>query len=782
MDINKLKAFTMAEVMVLLLTLSIMLAAFAPVMTKRQLNVASDNIWSFVPIDQELDSYYDTLEQSLPAQAFVGISPANSLAVSQAVQNDNNKVAYSKLIIRPSNKLPSSKQNQIMFRAGASELGEQVGNLFAGASNLLLGGEYSNLRVHNDDVFDNQTFPSARKAAFGNTAFGYNSLSGLINGQYNTAIGYYAMYELKTGKFNTAIGANAAKKLTDNENNTIIGYKAATDLSFKKTGSTSYGNNNTIIGLEAMAGADTSAKIEANTVLGYKAFYNPKGTSIGNTVAGYNVFSGGEDSSYNTVIGNNSMMNLTKGNYNTAFGYNSCNSLLAGDNKTCIGANAGSPRVSDNKTPFSNLFTGNYDRVFIGAMPRDIISNVYDPPAAVLEVHNIPTRVNKDSLPIENVGNESVVINGNLIVRGQAYFEAPILRNGTGDAIKRKYDKNYLSYFEHTPKGLVAFKLEKAFDGGYMFYGYDGADRTEKSYQVCKGRCKRHDFNEVSPNCICTTMSSTHCDHHTTYVDNLDHFFPVSTSYDWVEPSVFPSNVDTGIYDWCYGKMSTWGSQYTDEYVVNSNGKKMSCTAILEYNPSFKHGVKRVSKYDFNIPYKDGDRMKSFILRTDKPLAHMRDLRTDSASYDADWKSNPDAAVTSCCPDLKRSDSRLKNIGKKFTAGLEEIKRLNIYNYTFKDDASKRPHVGVIAQDLKVIFPDAVTKDEHGYYQIRWDEMFYALINSIKTVHSRVQKLSLKIASEQQRIHNLKVSNAKMNAQLDKLENELVQLEKKKHR
>ena len=40
-----------------------------------------------------------------------------------------------------------------------------------------------------------------------------------------------------------------------------------------------------------------------------------------------------------------------------------------------------------------------------------------------------------------------------------------------------------------------------------------------------------------------------------------------------------------------------------------------------------------------------------------------------------DWNT-PDGYTNSCCPDLK-SDSRLKNIGEKFTAGLDEIKRLN---------------------------------------------------------------------------------------------------------
>ena len=57
----------------------------------------------------------------------------------------------------------------------------------------------------------------------------------------------------------------------------------------------------------------------------------------------------------------------------------------------------------------------------------------------------------------------------------------------------------------------------------------------------------------------------------------------------------------------------------------------------------------------------------------------------------------------------KSSDRRLKNVGEVFTGGLNKIKQLKVYNYTFKEDENKTPRVGVIAQDLQKVFPDAVT-------------------------------------------------------------------------
>ena len=51
------------------------------------------------------------------------------------------------------------------------------------------------------------------------------------------------------------------------------------------------------------------------------------------------------------------------------------------------------------------------------------------------------------------------------------------------------------------------------------------------------------------------------------------------------------------------------------------------------------------------------------------------------------------------------SDRRLKNVGEKFTGGLDKIKKLEVFNYTFKKDEAKTPHVGVIAQVLKKSIP-----------------------------------------------------------------------------
>ena len=105
------------------------------------------------------------------------------------------------------------------------------------------------------------------------------------------------------------------------------------------------------------------------------------------------------------------------------------------------------------------------------------------------------------------------------------------------------------------------------------------------------------------------------------------------------------------------------------------------------------------------------------------------------------------------------SDRRLKYMGKESTSGLDKIKQLKVFNYTFKKDKTKTPHVGVIAQDLQKVFPDAVKKGTDGFLSIRFEDMFYAMINAIK-------ELDLKYQAQEKRINELE-------ARIERLEDKI---------
>ncbi len=137
-------------------------------------------------------------------------------------------------------------------------------------------------------------------------------------------------------------------------------------------------------------------------------------------------------------------------------------------------------------------------------------------------------------------------------------------------------------------------------------------------------------------------------------------------------------------------------------------------------------------------------------------------------TYDADRYV---AGVEQSTPNL--SDRRLKTVGKAFIGGLNEIKKLEVFNYTFKSDKSKTPRVGVMAQDLQKIFPNAVVKGDDGFLRIRMEDMFYAIVNAIKELDAKIETLKA------QEVAVLKDKVTKLEKENKALERRIADLEKK---
>lgn len=815
MKYNKLKAFTLAELMILLLTLSIIMAAFAPVFTRRYNNAAADDVWSYVLSDDNEDSYYDVINKNNTAQAYIGLTPTDQ-AVAVEMVKSGSKILYSKLIIAAGNNVKygatRKKQNQILFRyadAQNDKDGDAVAALFADGTNLLLGGLY------NGNV-----------SGSANTSYGVKTFESLSTGNRNTAVGYNVLNKISSGNDNTVSGRNAATKLTSGYGNTVFGTNAYNENT---------GSLNTAAGFSAMSDGNGSGS--KNTILGYKAGNNLS-SGTGNTAIGPMALQSLTSGSYNTAVGYSSMTNLTTGSYNTAVGAFSCNSsnLTSSSYKTCIGYNSGNSGMS-------SLYSSDYERVFIGGAPAEYVFEYgSDKPAAVMEVHNI--NGSSKTYPIPYLGDSSVVINGNLIVRGNSYFETPLKRpsnirqafveNGGNENSKDEL------YDAHIPKGLVLYWLnDKTFKTkngtARVFQAYDGIQRTEPSWETCRGGCGRgsHAFNDVRPNCICTAVNSQSFDktgytigrsmtHFDTTYDRYERNTTIkgSTSYDWASKTFVlsgssydqrsPYNGTNKIYPSYFGGDSVSCNNFWDRNSDSSGASQASesnSPSAQDSNPTpyVNNGAyykdRSFDKYIYleRRPTRcrggydnDGDcRSWEYGLKgTDKPYAHLR-LRHQVGGVNIN---------TSCCPiltnetytnanspykdlhahpdwDFQLSDKRLKNIGNKFTAGLDEVRKLNVYNFTFKTDKNKVPQVGVMAQDLRLVFPNAVEKDKDGYYHIRWDEMFYAAINSVKSLYAKAENLIVRIAKDKQRITNLKDENSELNSKLDLLEKEIAKLE-----
>ncbi len=109
------------------------------------------------------------------------------------------------------------------------------------------------------------------------------------------------------------------------------------------------------------------------------------------------------------------------------------------------------------------------------------------------------------------------------------------------------------------------------------------------------------------------------------------------------------------------------------------------------------------------------------------------------------------------------SDVRLKNILGKYEKGLNEIVELQPVRFTYQKDnprqlPSDKEQVGFIAQEVKEIFPEAVTEGTDGYLDFNIHAISVAMINAIR---------------------ELKAENEKQKAEINKLEDRISKLENK---
>ena len=396
-------AYTIAEVMIVLLILTVIFAAFAPIITKRKLSSykSSNAIWNKYNETKGFDAYFDPSNTKNTGTAFFGVKPDSHGAVTSTL------TPLSRVVIRSGPVTSGNKlQRQIQFRFGrlSGNAAEKKYGKFAGTwlmdrQNVLLGGAYPNIDNTPDNI-----------EARDNVAIGYQSMNALKNAQGNTALGLSALSENISGKYNTAIGYNA--------------------------GSTLHADYNTYIG----AGAGEKASGSRNTAVGYQAGYNNSGSvnvfvgaNAGRTGSGsYNVGIGYDalrsvSGNYNVAIGTGALKNLTTGSYNTAIGYNACSEVTTGSHKTCIGYNSGpgantqtsyksatgSWSSGQTVSDYLGSKTDNLERTYIGGRPYNYGGD------AVMEIHNVG---GTNSNLINNPGvksNTTTVINGNLIVRGR---------------------------------------------------------------------------------------------------------------------------------------------------------------------------------------------------------------------------------------------------------------------------------------------------------------------------------------------------------------------------
>lgn len=416
---NKKRAYTLAEIMLVILVLSIIFAAMAPIFTKRKITqyTGKYNVWSYVN-KINFDAFYDPGSPKLTGQLFFGVTPSSASAVTSEF------MPLSKIVVRAGNVTSDEKlQRHIQFRYGrtvADRDGKFAGSWYVNRKNILLGGSYVDLHANEST------------GARDNVAVGYDALTKLTTGKSNIAIGHRALASLTGNKNNVAIGDMAGEETT-NDNNVFIGFGAGRKNKKGKTVAIGYkagqgpasGEQNLFVGAYSGGGAYQESAITSSQ------------PGVGNTAVGMGALANITTGERNIAVGFNALGSLTSGNNNVAIGYNACNEITVQSNKTCIGYNSG-PKIAKSdlrpKGGYNAELSGSefllwspadgkpiaddVERVYIGGSPRNYGGD------AILEIHN-PQSTNQDFADKNGTSiasSTTTIINGNLIVKGRPYF------------------------------------------------------------------------------------------------------------------------------------------------------------------------------------------------------------------------------------------------------------------------------------------------------------------------------------------------------------------------
>ena len=645
-------AFTLAEMMVVLLIMSIVLACMAPVMTtkmKAEQNVQTSP-WKWVQqgAGRDLDAYFGN----------------GNLQMAHIGQTQRGAADNAKLVINN-----SDFNNLLLFKNGDNVLGHlrinndglnlstennqaiTIGhNVDGGFGSVAIG---SNIMTH----IDHHNQPSG----YYNIALGVDVLSANTLGYYNEAIGWRALALNTTGHDNVAVGVAPLSSNTTGSNNTVLGTLAG-------SGNTT-GRNNVIIGHEANNNAvsDKSNLV----VIGSGA----SGEGDNSIAIGSGATAGYSDS---IVIGHNAQ--------NEHWGYDTSGSIGIGSNiylkaygpNTVIGYNA----MNKNGTSFS----GRQRNTLIG-----------------YEVVNKLTTGGENTIIGHQAGYNTTIGSGNSVVGKNALFNNTSGSNNSAFGSESMY--NSTSGQNNTAIGRWA-----------LFSNVSGSNNTAIGESACKY------VTGSNKTCIGYGSGPYPGDNLAKKNTNDKVIFLGDAS----TTEYFPGNIVVG-KDTIHGADSA-NKGNGHPYKVYLKG------GFLWYTDTWV--------YLGTDDYKGGD---DNFYRVNPITVGPFTLGSGDAFDDASDHDTP----------ANTSDRRLKYVGKENSDGLAKLRQLKIFNYTFKKDEKKTPHVGVMAQDLQKVFPNAVKKGADGFLTIRMEDMFYAVINAIKELDAKYQAQEKRIENLEKRIQVL---------------------------
>ena len=852
---RKLKGFSLAELLISLLVISIVLSAAIPTITKRT-SQDRDQIWKW---STDNNSTYFGLGSQQSVLIGTPTVPTGDITVLMDEDNKSDTNNYSELYI-----------DQPRFTTAGDKLAILKQSLHGQTTNMANSHisfytiESGAERTASNIVYEGRIATDNHNLAFGKgTLLHQRDIATDWLGE-NTAIGHYTLMSNVDGIRNVAVGEKALSNNRDGYSNTAVGFLAANKIGRAPSSHDRSDRGARTVQNMSIDEVDLHGGLSSsNTAVGYNAL-GSNITGYGNTAVG-SVSSGatinGDD---NTSIGSFALQTLDQGYGNSAVGANACSSLKTGNYNICIGNAVLSEKAKDNfslaigstptpkkqdvadgssdfsydlntattieqykeRIPYSvplitghtqmqgdftaptadkKLFVnaryvgfkpfngGNYPTFLFTSVPGEL----YDPAqtgygykdnisrnktsaisgSAYFNLKYVPGSTKSDSvtMQIHAVDNHAVIgtFNSNKIYKGATKNDSKVAYKDISFNQVLRLDMPFkFVQGEHNPLNNMVAHPDVPYPSGFVDHSNiidPSASGLIRSYKEKVGLVGEFVNRQDLKNAYMSTGAKPS---DAAYYNTFDLLLNSKVNISRVAAHVF--NIDE------YGTQIIGTGNKPFEVILDGNTKqpnlkvdkditafKIPTNGIWFYNPD---GSGSTTNYIFKI--------------SNEHIEAHRDIWIEGLRITAGFG---DESLIGALKTLKDaidnvrnqiSDARLKNISGDSTAGLAEINKLEVKNYTYKNDEKKTPHVGVIAQQLQKVFPDAVTTHKDGYLRIRTEDIFYAMVNSIKELCAKLQDLTAKVVGLDKRITELEAQNKMLLEQNKAFEKRLEKLEK----
>jgi hypothetical protein len=93
------------------------------------------------------------------------------------------------------------------------------------------------------------------------------------------------------------------------------------------------------------------------------------------------------------------------------------------------------------------------------------------------------------------------------------------------------------------------------------------------------------------------------------------------------------------------------------------------------------------------------------------------------------------------------SDATMKNVIGTYTTPLADIAKLEAVKFTWKADAENKSQVGVIAQSVLPVVPEAIDIDDKGILSVRYTELIPLLVASIQELKAELDVVKAELVT-----------------------------------